>query len=124
MKKILFALIFAIMAISLPLETQGANDKSTSHPINLEGHQTNIKPNQRPHRAPMHICVDAYYDELSSTITVNYDGEASGEVFLYHNGVLIERSSDINTTFIITESGNYAIEINTEYWTATGSIDI
>ncbi|MDE6696019.1 MAG: hypothetical protein K2K25_03990 [Muribaculaceae bacterium] len=112
------------MTIVFPSYVQGTNRRPTSKSIILDSHPTNDRSNQPVHRAPMHISVEAWYDALSESITIIYDGEASGEVFLYHDGVLIESSTDINTTFIVTESGNYAIEINTEYWTATGSIDI
>lgn len=123
MKKII-TLIIVFMTIALPSTVQGSNRKPTSKSIILDSHQTNDRPNQPVHRAPMHISVEAWYDALSESITIIYDGEASGEVFLYRDGVLTESSSDINTTFIVTESGNYTIEIDTEYWTATGSIDI
>ncbi len=123
MKKI-FLIILTMIAIALPSTAHGANNKSTPRPVIIVINPTSDKPNQRPHRAPMHVCVDAYYDELSSTITINYDGEAAGEALLYKDGELIDSSSEINTTFSIMESGYYTIEINTEYWTATGSIEI
>ena len=72
----------------------------------------------------MRICVDAYYDALSGSISIIYDGEAEGEVNLYSDGVLIDSSSEISTTFLISDSGVYTIEIVTESWTATGSIEI
>ena len=72
----------------------------------------------------MHIPVEAWYDAEADTISIIYYGEDEGEVNLYRDGQLIDSSSEISTTFSISESGFYTIEINTEAWTATGDIEI
>ncbi len=123
MKKI-FSLILALVAIALPMMADGSDQKPASLPITLSSHPIDPEPNPTIHRAPMRICVEAYYDALSKTISIYYAGETTGEVALHRDGELIDNSSEINTTFMATESGYYTIEINTEAWTATGSIEI
>ena len=123
MKKIL-TLFVSMMAISVPLIASGSDNKSKSKPIIMNSHPIRANPNPTVHRAPMRVCVDAYYDAFSETISISYDGEATGEVLLYKDGELIDNSSEINTTFQIYDSGFYSIEINTQYWSAEGSIEI
>ena len=123
MKKI-FTIILAFMALALPMTAQESDSKPKSKPVILSTHPLNDKPNPTIHRTPMRICVEAWYDATSSTLSIIYDGEAEGEVCLYRDGELIDSSSVINTTFLIPESGFYSVEINTKTWTATGSIEI
>lgn len=113
-----------MISITLPIMAFGSDNKSTSGPITLTMHPIRTQTNKKVHRAPMRVCVDAYYDSFSETISVSYDGEATGEVLLYKDGELVDNSSEINTTFQIYDSGFYSIEINTEYWSAEGSIEI
>lgn len=123
MKKI-FTIILTCMALALPMIAQESNGKSTSRPITLETHTKDDQPHNPIHRAPMRICVEAWYDAASSILSIIYDGEAEGEVALYRDGQLINVSSEINTTFMIPGSGFYSVEINTEVWTATGEFEI
>lgn len=123
MKKI-FTLIVACMALALPMTAQESDGNSKPKPVVLSTHADNSDPNPTIHRAPMRVCVEAWYDILSETITIIYDGDASGEVLLYRDGALLETSSDINTTFAVSESGFYTIEIITEGWTAIGNLEI
>ncbi|MDE5585069.1 MAG: hypothetical protein K2I92_01870, partial [Muribaculaceae bacterium] len=60
----------------------------------------------------------------SSNLSIIYDGDTEGEVFLYRDGELIDTSSEINTTFTIPGSGYYTIEITTDNWIATGDFEI
>ena len=124
MKKI-FTLIIALMAIAVPMfadESKGNTPSST--PITLSTHVNDDKPNPSVHRAPMRICVEAWYDAASDSIIILYGGEATGEVCLYKDGMLVDTSAEINTTFMVQESGFYTIEISTESWSVTGSIVI
>ena len=124
MKKI-FTLIIVLMAIVLPLSsTQASDGKSEPTSIILILHPLSNNPNPQPHRAPIRLSVEAWYESSTSTISIIYYGEATGEVNLYKEGQLIESSSDINTTFTVPGSGFYIIEINTDIWSATGSIEI
>ena len=123
MKKIL-SFIVAFMALTLPMSVHASDDKSTPQPITLSSHADNNKPNPKPRRAQMRIPVEAWYEADTETISIIYYGDATGEVNLYLNGQLIESSFDINTTFTVSEAGFYTIEIKTESWTATGSIEI
>ena len=122
--KTIFTIILAFMALALPMTAQESDGKSKSKPVILSTHPLDDIPNETIHRAPMRICVEAWYDATSSTLSIIYDGEAEGEVALYRNGELIDVSSDINTTFMIPGSGFYSVEINTESWTATGEFEI
>ena len=123
MKRI-FSLILAMMVFVLPIIADGSNDKSNNEPITLILHPTLPEPHPIVHRSPMRICVDAYYDAWTKTITIQYDGEATGEVLLYRNGELVDTSTEINTSFLLSSSGLYTIAISTEYWTAEGLIEI
>lgn len=123
MKKI-FTIILACMALTFPMTAQESNGKSKSKPVILSTHPLNDRPNPTIHRAPMHIPVEAWYDAEADTISIIYYGEDEGEVNLYREGQLIDSSSEISTTFSISESGFYTIEINTDSWTATGSLEI
>ena len=123
MKKILTT-ILAFMALALPMTAQESDGKSTSKSIIISSHTLNDDTNPTVLRAPMHIPVEAWYDADADTISIIYYGEAEGEVLLYHEGQLIDSSSEISTTFSISESGFYTIEINTEAWIATGDIAI
>ena len=123
MKKVLLH-ILAFMALSIPMFAQDPDNKPSTIPIILESLPIKQIPNPKPHRTPMRICVEAYYDALAGTISIIYDGEKEGEVNLYRDAALVDSSSQINTTFFISDSGLYTIEINAESWTATGSIEI
>ncbi len=123
MKKI-FTLIVACMPLALPMTAQESDGNSKPTPVVPTTPADNSDPNPTIHRAPMRVCVEAWYDTLSATITIIYDGDASGEVLLYRDGALLETSSDINTTFAVSESGFYTIEIITEGWTAIGNLEI
>ena len=123
MKKILTT-ILAFMALALPMTAQESDCKSTSKSIIISSHTLNDDTNPTVLRAPMHIPVEAWYDAEADTISIIYYGEDEGEVNLYRDGQLIDSSSEISTTFSISESGFYTIEINTDSWTATGSLEI
>ncbi|MDE6480603.1 MAG: hypothetical protein K2L45_10065 [Muribaculaceae bacterium] len=122
MKRI-FSFILVMMAISLPMIADNSGSQSKT-PVALDYHQINDDPSPTIHRSPMRICIDAYYDAFSRTITIGYVGEATGEVHLYRDDLLIEYSNEINTTFMVLESGCYTIEIVTDSWSAIGNIDI
>ena len=123
MKKI-FSLMLALMAIALPAVAQDSDGNSSSTPIAMETHPFCNHQNPPVLRTPMRICVEAYYDAVSSTISIIYCGEATGEAFLYRDGELMASASEINTTFKVTGQGYYTIEILAESWTATGNVEI
>lgn len=123
MKKII-TIIIAIVTIVLPLTLKADSENSNPTPITLETHTGDEEPDSKPLRAPMRVCVEAWYDANLGIISISYSGEASGEVNLYCDGALVDNSSEINTTFMVAESGLYTIEILTDSWTATGSISL
>ena len=97
MKKF-FTLIIVFMAIALPMTAKDSGNKPNPTPIILESTPNNNHPNPTIPRAPMRISVEAWYDAASETISILYDGYSLGEVFLFRNGELVDRSSEINTT--------------------------
>lgn len=94
MKRI-FSLILAMMVFVLPIIADGSNNKSNNEPITLILHPTLPEPHPIVHRSPMRICIDANYDVCTKTVTIQYDGEATGEVLLYKDGELVDNSSEI-----------------------------
>lgn len=122
MKKIL-SLILAMISVTLPLIAQESTSGSSPRRVGLEVTQTYGRPTTA-HRAPMRINIDAYYNEESGTLDICYDGESVGEAFLYLNDNIIGYNSEINTTFQISTSGLYRIEIIGETWLAQGYIQL
>ena len=123
MKKI-FAIVLALMAFFLPSLAEDSKGNSNPKPITLESQPIDTKLDPTIHRAPMQINIEAWYEAALGTISINYAGETEGEVNLYCNGELVATSPDINSTFMLAESGFYTIEILTESWIATGTIEI
>ena len=122
MKKI-FTIILVLMACFLPSLAEDSKGNQSTQSVGLEFH--NISNNSTViHRAPMHINIEAWYDAALGTISINYAGETEGEVNLYCNGELVATSGDINATFMVAESGLYTVEILTDSWIATGTIEI
>lgn len=112
-----------MVAITLPSIAQGSTGNSSSKRVELEIRQTKETPSHM-HRAPVFIDIEAYYNEEEGTLEICYDGEASGETFLYLNGNVAGYDSEINTSFQISTPGLYKIEIISEYWIATGYIEL
>lgn len=123
MKKF-FLIIIAFMVITVPMMAKESDNPPIPVPIILDTHPNDDDPNPTIPRAPMRICVEAWYDADLGSISINYYGEISGEVNLYCDGMLVATAPEINATFMICESGFYTIEILAESWTATGSIEI
>lgn len=122
MFKQIFTLLFLMICIGLSPNAAASNEPAPSADIDLEVHKN--ENGTKPHRAPMHVNIDAFYDSMSRTISIVYGGEAEGEVFLYLNGAIVDHSPEINTTFMISAPGLYEIEVVSESWTATGSFYI
>lgn len=116
MKKLL-----TLVLVMLSFTLQGYSQESdSSTPIKLE-HTQYDRPSER-HRAPMRLNIDAYYDAENNMISIHYDGNASGEVYLHCDEIQVGYSPEINTSFLIEQPGLYRIEIVGEGWIATGSI--
>lgn len=122
MKKFL-VLFCAIITICITSVAEETPNNSTPKNIGLE---YSIKSNgSSVHRAPMRINIDAYYDAMTNTVEISYNGEEEGEVFLYLNDNIIDYDCQINTTFYLpTNTGSYSIEIVTESWVASGYIHL
>lgn len=120
MKRILYLIIMALMALYVRAEQSQPDNQSQG--IELEYDEGNKKPGR--HRAPIHINIDAYYDAESSTIVIENHGGYDGEVYVYLNNDIIDYSAGIDSMFQISDSGVYRIEIHSESWIATGSISL
>ena len=122
MKKII-SLFLLMISIALPSIAQQSSGHTSDRPVSLEVRQTKGS-GSRMHRAPMRINIEAYYNEVDGTLDICYDGEAVGEVYLYLNDTIVGYDSEINTSFPISSSDLYKIEIISETWVATGYIQL
>lgn len=121
MNKIL-SLILVMIAVALPMTAQDSNGNSNSKHVELKLKHNHTTPTMV--HAPMHINIDVYYSEETGTLEVCYDGETTGEVYLYLDNNVIGYSSEINSAFQITDPGCYTIEIVTDSWIAEGHIQL
>lgn len=121
MNKIL-SLILVMIAVALPMTAQESSNGSSTRRVGLEISQTKGKSTVL--RAPMRIDVQVYYYEEDGNLEVCYDGESTGEVFLYLNDTVIGYNSEINSSFQISDPGCYKIEIVGETWMATGYLQL
>lgn len=122
MKKIL-SLILVMIAVALSGFAQESTSSSSTRRVGLAVRQTQ-ETATTVHRAPMRINIEAYYNEESGTLDICYNGEATGETFLYLNDNIIGYDSEINASFQISAPGLYRIEIIGETWIAQGYIQI
>lgn len=120
MKKVL-SLILLMLAVVFPAIAQNSKTGSSTNRIKLEISQKKDPATTVP-RIPMYIDIEAFYDSESQTISVCYDGDVEGEVYLYLNGNVVGYDSEINTSFQISSPGLYKIEIISESWIAIGYI--
>lgn len=121
MKKVL-TLFLLFMALCFSGYANDRNDGTNTQNIKLD---ISLRSHKIPtHRTPIHIALVSYYDAESQTVTINYDGEASGEVFLYYNDTLIGYETEINSSFQVSMNGLYKIEILTESWSAEGYFEL
>ncbi len=79
-----------MIAIVFPMIADDTSNKSSEEPITLILHPIGTEPNPTIHRAPMHICIEAYYDALSKIISIYYAGEVTGKVALYRDGKMVD----------------------------------
>lgn len=122
MKKIL-ALILVMMMFSLNAMAGESESSKSSQSIMLEIAQYNETTGRA--RAPMRIGIEAWYNAESNTIDITYDGDATGEVYLYLNGNAIEYSPELNTSLQVPSThGLFRIEIMSETWIAQGYLQM
>ena len=122
MKKLL-SLIIAVMIPALQAMAQESKSETSSQQILLERTTKNLTYERT--RAPMRVNIEAYYNADSRTIDISYDGEATGETFLYLNGNVMDYSPEINTSLQVPSiPGLYQVEIVSENWIAQGYIQL
>lgn len=117
-------LLFLISTITFSMNCQLSNGNSSRRQIVLESHPIDNNSNHKIHRLPLRINIEAYYDIESNSIDIIYNGELTGEVFLYVNDIFADYNGEINSSFLVRTTGIYKIEIHTETWIATGQIQI
>ena len=122
MKKVL-SLILLMLAVVFPAIAQNSKTGSSTNRVKLEISQKKDPATTVP-RIPIYIDIEAFYDSESQTISVCYDGESEGEVYLYLNETVVGYDSEINTSFQISSPGLYKIEIISESWIAVGYIQL
>ena len=121
MKKFI-SIIIVMITLALPAMAQGSKENSSSQHVELEFRRIQNTPTIL--HAPMRINIDVYYNNENETLEICYDGEATGEVFLYLNENIIGYDSELNTSFQISTPGLYRIEIIGETWIAQGYIQL
>lgn len=124
MKRIIILLTtIAALSISTYAEDNNGSQKTKEH-IKWEIRKTD-NGSDTPKRIPLHIDIDAIYNNTTNSIEIIYSGETEGEVFLYDGDNLINYSSTINTTLPLpSHTGSYTIEIVTDSWVAQGFLQI
>lgn len=119
----LLSLIFAIMAIAFHSVAETKTEENSTKDIILEYSQ--YSDDNKPHRAPMRISIEAYYETSTNSIVIYTNSNTEGEVFLYQNGIEIGYDSQINTTLSIpTLPGTYVLEIVGGSWIAKGTLTL
>lgn len=124
MKKILIVIlsIFAI-GINCFAEDEKTDDKTTKN-IFLEIRKKDLCPST-PFRSPFHITIEALYNVEYHNLSIIYEGEADGEVFVYLGESLVGYSNEINSTILLPGiSGTYTIDVISGSWTAHGAIEL
>lgn len=119
MKQFFLSLI-AMISIAIPAIAEESRSDTSARRIGLEVHQTH--KSSIPHRIPMLINVEAYYNEEDGVIEIWCDRDTNGEVYLYLNDEMIGYSPNINSSFSIVDYGIYKIEIINDNWIAEGYI--
>lgn len=84
-----------------------------------DSHLTN-----RPDRALMRIPVEVFYDSDTRVVEVVGSESIEAEVFLYNaNNMLENYSPALNAEFNVVAPGEYIVFIQSDNWSATGSIN-
>lgn len=122
MKRLLLFVV-GMLTITLLSIAQASSSNSSSTRVELELRQTKEQPT-KVHRSSRLAIVNAFYNEHSETLEISYDGEDSGEVFLYLNESIIDYSPEINTTFSLSTLGLYKVEVIGETWIASGYLQL
>ena len=85
----------------------------------------NPEKNMEVNRTPMKLPIKVVYDSDLHKIEVIGNQSLETEVFLYNiNGTLENYSPQLNTDFIILDSGTYIIRIQGDEWYAEGEVNV
>ena len=89
MKKFLF---FLVAALAIGLQAVASGEK-----VNFDYHRKNSK-NNTPHRVPMYLPIDVYYDDATRQFEVISDGEIDAQVYLCdENGATLDYAPCLNS---------------------------
>lgn len=121
--KRLFLAIIGLLFVGISITAQQTSNNTTNTPVGLEVRPIKDKPSS-PHRAPVRINIEAFYDFQTHNLAIMHTGETAGEVYLYLDGSMVGYDTEINTSFQITAPGLYKIEIIGENWIAEGYFEV
>lgn len=117
-------IILAVVSL-LSLPTFALQDNPPSEPTGIDLDVKNNNGTTKTRRAPLQLNLYAWYNQQENTIEVECLDNYEGEVYLVRDGETIDYSSMINTTFNLPENnGLYTIVIESETWTARGSVSL
>lgn len=75
------------------------------------------------HRAPMYPSIDVLYETETRTLEISGDETLEAEIYLYDiKGNIEDYSPELKACFHIGESGTHSIVIDSEDWTAEGTL--
>lgn len=114
---IIFGLFISIMA------DESKNSSQKTWPLPLKTQPKTSPPDF--HRKPMRFPIEAYYCQETSSIEIIAEESVQAEVYLYHNGEIIDYSNEISTIFILPyPHGEYNVFIEGDNWIAEGYINL
>lgn len=121
-------ILFFALLVSFPNVFAFADTPPTTSSTSSESSEIDLVNNShdnKTHRKPAFIPVHAYFTPETRMISIECLDNYEGEVFLIRDGVTIDYSPMINTTFNLPEyNGLYTIIIESETWTARGSVSL
>lgn len=120
-KKLIILAVVSLLSLSTFAAQDNPPSESTGIDLDVDGKSETTKT----HRAPLHLNLHAWYNQQENTIEIECLDNYEGEVFLIRDGVTIDYSPMINTSFNLPEyNGLYTIIIESETWTARGSVSL
>lgn len=121
MRKILL-LFIALFAISV---SAYAVEPTKNVKIKIPVKPKDKDPSDERIPSPFMAPIDIFYYPASQSVEVVADDSLEGDVTLEHNGVVVDYSTSINTTFVLPYStGTYTVTVTTENWTAYGELTL
>lgn len=116
MKKLV---LFLVAAFAIGLQAV-----ADSGGVLIDFHRKSKSKNDTPpHRAPMYLPIDVYYDDTTRQFEVVCDGETDAQVYLCdENGATLDYAPCLNSTLTVPDgfSGVAVIIIDADNWEGRG----